>query len=88
MARKQKKPKAGHQKSKRRKARGPRGESDTAGAGGTMSGLRGGFKKVVGTGGAGKTKKASPISRVIDIALWIAVGAAVIYFISNAQCST
>lgn len=85
MTRKYKKPKAGHQKSKRRKA--PRHHADTASAsGGAMSSLRGSFKSLV-RGGGRKDGAPSTLSKVIDWALWAAVAGAVVYFISNAKCS-
>ena len=93
VAKRNRKPKAGSQSSKK-KSRKPKGVRSAGGGGsggttgGTLSGMRSGFKSMVG-GGSGKGGKQAPgtVSRVIDIALWIAVAAAGVYFISNAQCS-
>jgi len=66
------------QKRKKKKKRTPRergsassGGGESSEAGGTMSGMRSGFKGIVGTG---KKKKESPLSKTI----WIIVLAAAI----------
>ncbi len=87
MARKKRKPKAGHQQPKKRKPQGSGGGSITSSSG-TMSGLRGMFKKTVrGGSGADAKKPPSKIGRVVDILLWIAVAGAIVYFIANTQCA-
>jgi hypothetical protein len=78
------KQKAAVQKSRQRKAKAGAGPGSATGATGTMGGLRGFFKMVAGTKG-GKGPR-SGLEKVFDIALWIAVVAALFYFVSK-QCT-
>ena len=78
------KPKAGHQKPRRRK---PKPQAVGGGSGrGMMTGIRSAFKSTV-RGKEGGRQGSGVVSRVIDIALWVAVAGAVVYFLSNARCS-
>lgn len=51
--------------------------SELRGGGGLMA-LRGGFKKVAGTGAAPKAK--TPLSRALDLLFWVVMAAALAYF--------
>ena len=80
------KPKAGHQKPKRRKPRG-QGSGGVGASRGMMTGIRTAFRSTVHGKGKDAGGRPSQLSRVIDIALWVAVAGAVIYFVSNARCT-
>lgn len=81
------KPKAGHQKSKRRKPRG-QGSGGSTTSRGAMTGIRSAFRATVqGRKGKGVDRPGT-FSRIIDLALWIAVAGALAYFLSNARCSS
>ena len=84
MGKRKTKQKAGAQQSKRRKPRRPlAGSGSASGAQGTMGGLRSGLKGFFGTGR--KKKRPSTAGRVLDVALWLAVIAAVYVAVSR-QC--
>ena len=78
MAKRFKKQKAGQQAKKQRKPKP--GSGSASSAGGAMSGMRGGFANMFG-GGKGGTK--TPMSKLLDVVLWIAVVIAGYYFVSN-----
>lgn len=68
---------------KPRKKKKRRGKSGRSGGGGSLSGMRGGMKSMVGRG---PKKKESTFSRVFTWALGIAVVVLLIYRVS--QCSS
>lgn len=83
--------------SKKKAWKGPRtggegsseGKKSKSGGGGLMMGMRGGMKRVVrgNKGGDGKKggddKAVKPWMRALDIALWIAVAALVVYLLAR-----
>ncbi|MGI5861825.1 MAG: hypothetical protein ACOX6T_07165 [Myxococcales bacterium] len=70
------------QRSKRKKKSGSggSGSAESSSGGGVMMSLRGGFKSVA----TGNTKKSkSPASKVWDIAFWVLLAAALIFFMAR-----
>ena len=85
MPKRWKKQKAGQQQQKQRKSQGgASGGGSSDNARGTMGWFRGGMKKMAGTGEKKKGPKGT-VERAIDLALWVAVAMAGIYFFSR-QC--
>ncbi len=81
MAKRWRKQKAGRQEKKRRKVMA--GGGDASSASGTIGGLRRFTKRLAG-GGPAKPKTTA--SRILDIALWVAVAVAA-YFVIARQCT-
>lgn len=83
MGKRWRKEKAGHQKSRLRKR--PAAASESAGSSsGTMGSMRGGLRGFFGAGK--KSKPSSPLARVLDLGLWVAV-AVVAYVFVQRQCA-
>ena len=76
MGKRWRKEKAGQQKSRRRKQ--PQGSGSAGAAGGTMGGLRRGFRSLLGTGGGSGPKTGG--QKLFDGLLWVAVIVAVLVF--------
>ncbi len=82
MAKRWRKQKAARQEKKRRKPMA--GGGDASSASGAIGGLRRFTKRLAGTGG-GWAKPKTTASRILDIALWVAVAVAA-YFVVSRQC--
>lgn len=61
----------------KKKTKGQGAPAKRSGSGGMLSGMRGGMKRVTG---GGPSKPRGPWSRVLDIALWVAVIAMALYW--------
>ena len=87
MSKKQKKQKASQQRSKgpRKQGGGGSGSGGGGSSKGTLTGMRGALQSLAGGGGKGKAP--SLVSKAIDAALWLAVIAAIGYFLYNTKCS-
>ncbi len=83
MAKRWRKQKAAQQTTKRRKPM--KGTGDSSSATGAIGGFRRFARRLVGTGGGGPAKPKTTASKVVDIALWVAVAVAA-YVLVSRQC--